>query len=94
MYYNTTNLEGSDLKQAISKARTQEEKILRYYSLYPSARMSPDFIWDKLFKREVPITSVRRGITNLTKAGKLLKTDSTSIGFYGKKVYRWTLNRK
>tara|TARA_S200002703_G_C3702844_1_gene215870 strand:- start:218 stop:502 length:285 start_codon:yes stop_codon:yes gene_type:complete len=94
MYYNTTNLNGDNLKQEVSNTRTQEEKILRFYTHYNEIPIAPDFVWEELFKKRIPITSVRRGITNLTKQGKLIKTEETGIGFYGKKVCKWALNKK
>ena len=94
MYYNTTNLNGDNLKQEVSNTRTQEEKILRFYTLYDKIAITPDFVWQQLFYEKIPITSVRRGITNLTKQGKLIKTEETGVGFYGKKVCKWTLNKK
>lgn len=94
MYYNTTKLSGNDLKEAAANALSQEQKILRFYRERPGLRMSPDYVWSKLFNKQIPITSVRRGITNLTNQERLIKTSSTSIGIYGKKVYRWAINRK
>ena len=39
----------------------------------------------------VPITSIRRAITNLTNDEKLVKTDNQKTGPYGKPSYCWKL---
>ena len=38
-----------------------------------------------------PITSIRRAITNLTDAGKIIKTDQYVKGNYGKLEHLWEL---
>jgi response regulator of citrate/malate metabolism len=65
MYYNTTNQSGDTLKEYKRKALTQEEEIFHYLSRY-GLTFSASEIQDSLFKnRNVPITSIRRALTNL-----------------------------
>jgi response regulator of citrate/malate metabolism len=64
-YYNTTNQSGDTLKEYKRKALTQEEEIFHYLSRY-GLTFSASEIQDSLFKdRNVPITSIRRALTNL-----------------------------
>lgn len=90
-YYNTTNQEGETLKRNTKKAETQNERILAYFKNRPGIMISPTDVWIKLFDRQVPLTSVRRGITVLTNEGSLEKTTFTKYGTYGRKEYCWTL---
>jgi hypothetical protein len=45
--------------------------------------------WALQYGEKIPITSVRRAITVLTDKKKLIKTDHTRSGLYGKKEYIW-----
>lgn len=89
-YYNTTKLAGPGLKESTGKAKKQKDQIL---ALFKGTRrpMSPATIWEHYgFKeKNVPITSVRRAITNLEKDGFLTKTDIQEDGIYGKKNFCW-----
>lgn len=93
-YYNTTQLSGDELNQAVGRAKEQEEAILLIYrncdySLSPSKIMSccnrAGHNW--------PLTSIRRAITNLTAQGKLIKTGSMAPGIYGKPEHLWIYNK-
>jgi hypothetical protein len=91
-YYNTTNLIGQDLLKEIENAKTQEDKILLFFKKYPLQYFSPSEIFSSVFNYNVPLTSVRRAITNLTNSGKLIKTDKKKQGSYGKPNFCWKLN--
>jgi len=88
-YFNTTN-EEKDLKKYQRKAKSQDEVILEFFKLHPYTVYSPDYIMDEL-GLECPITSVRRSISNLTKQGKLVKTDRKVLGKYGRLTNTWKL---
>ena len=91
-YFNTTNLKGEDLKNSTKRTETQEEKILTYFISNDNI-FTPSEVWEAVFDSKTPLTSVRRGITNLTSDEKLLKTDQTKKeGIYGKPEYYWKLN--
>ena len=97
-YFNTTNESGATLKNNVAKAKSQEESILnifrlqfRYFKYKPEILgMTPVDVLD--FFPKYPITSIRRALTNLTKQGKLIKTDEKRIGMYGRSEYVWKLN--
>jgi hypothetical protein len=43
------------------------------------------------YGRKIPLTSVRRAISTLTREGVLKKTDKQRTGYYGKREYMWRL---
>jgi len=88
-YYNTNEEAGSTLKKSRVKANIQEDKILSLFRKYSGIAFAPHEVCQKVFDNSVPITSVRRAITNLTTAGKLVKTGRMKDGPYGKKVHCW-----
>ena len=89
-YYNTTHLSGSDLKQSVSTAITQDSIILNHFKNHPGTLFTP-FDLLNLFDFNTPITSVRRSVTNLKKDGLLEKTAEKRMGVYGKLNYCWKL---
>lgn len=90
-FYNTANLRDDVLAEARATARSQEEAILRYLDIMSGCvyDFTPSEIWRDLFRYRVPITSVRRAITDLTKEGRLWKTDRQRPGQFGKPEYVW-----
>lgn len=94
-YYNTTNLSGSDLDKATKGCESQDDKILAYFRQYPHDYFTPFQVLSALFLCNcVPITSVRRSISNLTDAGLLEKTDVKRTEIYGKANYCWKLAKR
>ena len=88
-YFNTTGAVGRTLAEREGKAVTQEDRILEYYvAQWPVAR-TPSEVQAALGMQGVPLTSIRRAITNLTKQGRLLKTVSKKQGKYGREEYCW-----
>ena len=90
-YYNTLN-ETTEIKlNSEKKARKQEDLIFSIFRHFVNKPMTPTEIWEKTGLREnnVPLTSIRRAITNLEKQGKIIKTDQQRDGMYGKKNYCW-----
>jgi hypothetical protein len=74
----------------------------RIMASYPFRNSYPECIkimrrWDKhhwvqaqeTIKDRVPITSIRRALTNLTEQGLLVKTDLQRMGAKGKPEYIW-----
>lgn len=86
-YHNTNGLEGAQLALALSRAITQEERVLEVFK--DGVMLTPEGVLEH-FPRGTPLTSVRRAISNLTKAGILRKTDRMDLGFYGAPVHYWT----
>ncbi len=89
MYYNTNNLTGSALKAAKQKAISQEETIHRI--MKGKGWLTP-FEVHKIFKNrfsEIPITSVRRTLTDLVNLGKAMKSKDLTMEKYGRPNYKW-----
>ena len=91
-YYNTTNITGEQLKHAWADAKTQEDKIMVLFMKYPETLFMPFEVRGKVFDHNTPVTSVRRALTNLTDAGKLIKTGTQKSGEYEKQCHCWKLN--
>ena len=89
-YFNTTQLKNGDLDRARRKAKTQEERVLAFFNLHPAHLYTPFEVQEKVLPG-VPITSVRRAITNLEKAGHLRKTKRMWMGKYGARNHCWQL---
>ena len=94
-YYNTINESKAASKESSGKARKQKDQIFAIYrhTLRP---MTPAEIWEGYgFKSaNVPLTSIRRAITNLESEGLLEKTDIQKPGVYGKQNYCWIYKKK
>jgi len=86
-YHNTTETTGPDLQEYEAKAIGQEDLILDYFNNTTSGH-TPSHIQSVLLPRS-PITSVRRAITNLTNAGKLVKTDTQCNGPFNRPEFVW-----
>jgi len=91
-YFNTTHQVGTILEKATHKAWTQEQIIKEYYNFF-GGEHTPFGIQENLEWFDVPITSVRRAMCNLTKRGFLVKTDNQIEGRYGKVNYTWKKNK-
>lgn len=90
-FYNTIGLDESELMQENNNAITQEEKILKIFRIYKEGTPSETM---KRYDRRwpsIPITSIRRSLTNLTKEGKLIMTERMYTGLYGKPEHCWQL---
>ena len=96
-FYNTINLEARELSEAQQNALTQEQRILRFAIRFhgQNSSFAPSAIARSVFEGEgVPITSVRRAMTSLTKRGDLLKSAMMIVGPYGKPEHLWTVSAK
>lgn len=92
MYFNTTNTKGEQLKLEWGNSNKQEGEILNFFFQHPTNIFTPFEIQREVFGSRVPITSVRRAITNLTHRERLVKTNILKQGEYGKPNYCWKLN--
>lgn len=56
--------------------------------------MTPFYVLDLYSKlyHPVPITSIRRAMSNLTEQNKLIKTRNMKKEFFGKKNFLWKYN--
>ncbi len=92
-YFNTTGVQGQELSVYETVTKSQEELILDYFGSRPGMEYSPSQVRKYLNLTGVPITSVRRAITNLTSCDLLRKTSRKVDGPYGRPECCWTLRR-
>jgi predicted ArsR family transcriptional regulator len=88
-YYNTNHLVGDELKAAVRVTISQDYRILRFFQNQTHKPWSPDQVWKIVFFQSIPLTSVRRSISNLTAAGYLEKLKVMRMGHYGRPVHVW-----
>lgn len=93
-FHNTIDVSGQQLIDFEQKAQTQEDLILDCFKQYNKIDLTPDEVLDLCRFENTPITSIRRAITNLTKQGKLIKTNIQRKGKYGKLTYAWKINNQ
>ncbi len=94
-FHNTINLTGEELTKVNARAAKQEDLILSIFKANPDRNLSPTqihSIFQLRYQLHSPITSIRRGLTNLTKDEKLIKTEVKVKGNYGLDEHCWTLN--
>jgi hypothetical protein len=89
-YYNTTHSKHPQLTCFETKAKSQEEKILEWFVMYDQPG-SPSQLCRLIYHNAVPLTSIRRAMTNLTNHGKLVKTNKQIRSPYGRPEYQWKL---
>ena len=93
-FHNTIEASGDDLKTFEAKAQTQEEKIAAFFMMAcpGGTEYAPSDLHLGLFDhKKVPLTSIRRALSNLTRQGILVKTGKQKRGPYGKPEYKWKL---
>lgn len=72
----------------------QRDTVLDFFSTYSSEHFSPSQVWGHAFAGTLlPLTSVRRAITNLEEEGQLIKLPVTRRGLFGRPEHFWTLAR-
>lgn len=91
-FHNSTN-EQEKLPQYEQSAKTQDELIFNHLKSNPSKAFTASDLWfhTGLDDKGVPITSIRRSLTNLTTQGKARKTTDKKIGLFGRPEYFFTL---
>ena len=94
-FYNTIHLAGKELDEAQQNALTQEQRILRWFVRQGRYyHCGPSMVHDAVFDKDIPLTSVRRAITSLTRRGDLVKSYALVMGTYGKPEHLWTVAAK
>ena len=94
MWFNTINLTGMELKAAHLNTLKQEEFITEIFKNNPTSLISPSqvlSIYNKYYHKNVPITSIRRAMTDLTTKDILRKTSVMVKGIFGKDEHCWVL---
>ncbi len=84
MYYNTTKEQGEQLAIFKKRAKKQDDKILEFFQDNPMVEFGASQVWNALFYNSVPITSVRRSVTNLVQDNKLEYTGRKRKGVFGR----------
>jgi hypothetical protein len=84
MYYNTTKEKGEQLTIFKKRAKKQDDKILEFFQDNPMVEFGASQVWNALFYNSVPITSVRRSVTNLVQDNKLEYTGRKRKGVFGR----------
>lgn len=95
-YYNTTNASEDQLDVFVQAATNQDDKV---YEVFRAKKipMTPIMVLDEVYKHEpdqkkmMLITSIRRSINTLTKAGRLMKLNMTKVERMGRPNYLWVL---
>ena len=90
-FYNTNKLSGEDLTKANENALSQEKEIMEFFKANPESCFTTRDIEDLLSMNH---DSCKRAITNLTKKGKLIKSENRVPGYYGYPVHVWSLNKE
>ena len=94
MYYNTTASVQPVVGKYRERAKSQDVRILAAFLENPRSLATPSQVLSWVFNGSVPLTSVRRSLTDLTNAGELVKTDKQVEGPYGRPEYQWKLAPK
>lgn len=77
LFYNTTNESMDVVAQQSIKNKAQQDRVLKIFTKVCPTLLTPfdvQRVYEKTYQHTIPITSIRRSITNLCSAGKLEKT--------------------
>jgi Fe2+ or Zn2+ uptake regulation protein len=89
-YYNTTSESGQQLIEYVEETKKQQALILSYFDSKRGQLLTPFDVYNALFSdTKVPITSVRRTMTDLTGMGLIQKTDIKKKAETGRSNYCW-----
>jgi predicted HTH transcriptional regulator len=89
MYYNTNKLNVLDDNKATNKTKVQQEVVKHIFLKHKKMTASE---CHSIFNKNVPITSIRRAMSDLKKEGILVKTDILKDGIYGSPEHIYSLN--
>jgi hypothetical protein len=90
-YYDTTRLPLDALAAAVRRAEMQDEAVLAAFRCHLILAPSRCHSIVTAAGPQMLLTSVRRSIANLTKAGALRKLEKTCPGPYGSPEHLWEL---
>ena len=88
-YHNTTNQSSGYVKTRKKKNKSQEDLV---YELFIQHKKLTASAVHALFPKNVPLTSVRRAISNLQYEEKLIKLEETITGIYDAPEHYYQLN--
>lgn len=91
-YHNTTSLFGQELYAATEVARFQDDLVLAFMKERAGYSFTPCDVWGAMIRlkrinKNVPVTSIRRSISDLVKEGKLVKLAAMRKGAFGKRAH-------
>ena len=90
-FYNTTHDRLHNLTQNEAKASAQEDIVKNIFRGKRKGLTAPEVL--RLYPDNmVPLTSIRRAITNLTNTGYLVKTPFKREGLFGRNNFIYRLN--
>ena len=93
-YFNTTDQDIDYVNKRKAKNRTQEGIVHDLFKSMTTLTASEVLTASEtlnLFSNKVPITSIRRAISNLQQEEKLVKTTDTKTGIYGAPEHYYTI---
>lgn len=93
-FYNTTKESGQQLLDFQEKTENQEKLIFAFFEKHRDHAFTPFEIMEAMNLIGVPITSIRRAMSDLTKSGKIVKTNKMKPGRKGRRNYTWKFNGK
>ena len=93
-YYNTTDERGAPLRRYKRKAGTQRDRIAHLFERSWAVSLSPSNVHNILFSDAVPLTSVRRAMSDLAQSGYLTRTGMLVDGPYGRREHLWRLTER
>lgn len=92
-FFNTTKLNGEELKKEIDNAKTVNAKVLEIFKLKHELAAIEVISILECNNYRVNESSVRRSVTNLYNAGVLEKTENTIISDWGKRNYKYKIKK-
>lgn len=92
VFYQTTKLTVQERAQAIARAEAQDQRVLAVYRC-ADRPLTPSEAHQQLAAcgHNEPVTSIRRAIHTLTKAGALVKLSDTELGPWRMPEHKWAL---
>jgi hypothetical protein len=89
-YFDTTRLPQPELEDATATAKYQDAVVLAIFQSR-DCPLSPSMVWKFGLERKSSwlLTSVRRSMSTLTKAGKLTKLPVKVVGIHGRREFIW-----
>ena len=96
-YYKTTSLTSGELQERIHSANTQETIIRKFFNRNPSEKFTASDLEHELKKEQlvseyVPITSIRRALTVLSKDGWINRLEEFKKGPYNVNEHYYQLS--
>jgi len=88
-FHNSVGYQEPELSAFKMKALTQDKAVLAFFRKHDGINFNASEVWRYMKLPNVPITSIRRSITNLTKADCLVESGNMRMGNYGRKTKCW-----